>query len=69
MLIGKGPPQDRTVREDEIKSVTVGIVAFLSVLAALGIIMAVLFLAVNIFYREKRSVRKRSKKAVNFSHN
>ncbi|XP_031551281.1 gamma-aminobutyric acid type B receptor subunit 2-like [Actinia tenebrosa] len=57
---GKGTPKDRTIQEKEMKTIAVGLVAFLCVLAAIGIIMALLFLAVNIFYRQKRLIKMSS---------
>lgn len=51
---GRGPPKDRTHQIFEHSHVNVAIYSSLAVVASLGIILATVFLAINIKYRNQR---------------
>jgi hypothetical protein len=51
---GKSPPKDRTLHIIEHSTVNITIYAVLASAASLGIVMAAVFLAINIKYRNQR---------------
>lgn len=51
---GRGPPKDRTLQQFEHSHVNLAIYASLAATASCGIIMAAVFLAINIKYRNQR---------------
>lgn len=51
---GKGPPKDRTLTIYEDSHVNVGVYIGLAVAATIGIIIATVFLIVNIRYRDQK---------------
>jgi gamma-aminobutyric acid type B receptor len=51
---GRGPPKDRTHQLIEHSHVNIAIYSALAITASLGIIMASIFLAINIKYRNQR---------------
>ncbi|XP_066944177.1 gamma-aminobutyric acid type B receptor subunit 2 isoform X10 [Macrobrachium rosenbergii] len=57
---GGDPPLDRTVKSIEKTSVNISIYAILVTTASLGIVMASIFLAINIKYRHQRYIKMSS---------
>ncbi|XP_035725822.1 gamma-aminobutyric acid type B receptor subunit 2-like isoform X2 [Vespa mandarinia] len=57
---GKSPPKDRTVHIIEHSTVNITIYAVLAAAASVGIVMAVVFLAINIRYRNQRYIKMSS---------
>ncbi|XP_073977226.1 gamma-aminobutyric acid type B receptor subunit 2 isoform X2 [Rhodnius prolixus] len=57
---GRGPPKDRTHQIFEHSHVNVAIYSSLAVVASLGIILATVFLAINIKYRNQRYIKMSS---------
>ncbi|KAJ8687216.1 hypothetical protein QAD02_023010, partial [Eretmocerus hayati] len=57
---GKSPPKDRTVHIIEQTTVNITIYAVLATTASLGIIMAAVFLAINIRFRNQRYIKMSS---------
>ncbi|XP_043500376.1 gamma-aminobutyric acid type B receptor subunit 2 isoform X1 [Polistes fuscatus] len=57
---GKSPPKDRTLHIIEHSTVNIKIYALLASIASVGIIMAVVFLAINIRYRNQRYIKMSS---------
>ncbi|XP_067655790.1 gamma-aminobutyric acid type B receptor subunit 2-like [Haliotis asinina] len=57
---GSGPPKDRNIEYPEMRRVSVAVYSSLCVLSALGIIMAVGFLTLNILYRRHRYIKMSS---------
>lgn len=51
---GSGPPPDRTIKERELKSVSIALFAFMAAVAVLGILLGIGFLLINFLYRERR---------------
>lgn len=51
---GRGPPKDRTLQQFEHSHVNLAIYASLAATASCGIIIAAVFLAINIKYRNQR---------------
>lgn len=54
MWRGRSPPKDRTLHIIEHSQVNIKIYAALAAAASVGIVMAVVFLAINIKYRNQR---------------
>ncbi|XP_043477388.1 gamma-aminobutyric acid type B receptor subunit 2 [Leptopilina heterotoma] len=57
---GKSPPKDRTLHIIEHSTVNIKIYAALASAASVGIVMAVVFLAINIKYRNQRYIKMSS---------
>nr|KAF7425467.1 hypothetical protein H0235_007905 [Vespula pensylvanica] len=57
---GKSPPKDRTLHIIEHSTVNITIYAVLASAASVGIVMAVVFLAINIRYRNQRYIKMSS---------
>ncbi|XP_034937802.1 gamma-aminobutyric acid type B receptor subunit 2-like, partial [Chelonus insularis] len=57
---GRSPPKDRTVEVIEHSTVNITIYSVIASAAAMGIIMAVVFLAINIRYRNQRYIKMSS---------
>ncbi|KAK3101930.1 hypothetical protein FSP39_007438 [Pinctada imbricata] len=57
---GKGPPRDRNLVRLEMQRVSVPVYSCICVLAALGIIMASIFLVINIIFRDHRYIKMSS---------
>ncbi|XP_011501119.1 PREDICTED: gamma-aminobutyric acid type B receptor subunit 2-like [Ceratosolen solmsi marchali] len=57
---GKSPPKDRTLHIIEHSTVNITIYAVLASAASLGIVMAAVFLAINIKYRNQRYIKMSS---------
>ncbi|XP_011871039.1 PREDICTED: gamma-aminobutyric acid type B receptor subunit 2-like isoform X1 [Vollenhovia emeryi] len=57
---GKSPPKDRTVRIIEHSTVDITLYAVLASAASVGIVMASIFLAINIRYRNQRYIKMSS---------
>ncbi|PFX22880.1 Gamma-aminobutyric acid type B receptor subunit 2 [Stylophora pistillata] len=57
---GSGPPRDRTIRVDELKSISRALYGFMSTLAVLGIFLGLVFLLINFWYRERRIIKMSS---------
>ncbi|XP_046665418.1 gamma-aminobutyric acid type B receptor subunit 2 isoform X2 [Homalodisca vitripennis] len=57
---GRGPPKDRTLQQFEHSHVNLAIYASLAATASCGIIMAAVFLVINIKYRNQRYIKMSS---------
>ncbi|KAL7291409.1 hypothetical protein TKK_0014998 [Trichogramma kaykai] len=57
---GKSPPKDRTVHIIELSTVNLTIYMVLASVASVGIVMAAIFLAINIKYRNQRYIKMSS---------
>ncbi|KAG7202412.1 hypothetical protein KM043_018728 [Ampulex compressa] len=57
---GRSPPKDRTLHIIEHSTVNITIYAVLATAASVGIVMAVIFLAINIRYRNQRYIKMSS---------
>ncbi|XP_023288258.1 gamma-aminobutyric acid type B receptor subunit 2, partial [Orussus abietinus] len=57
---GRSPPKDRTVHIIEHSMVNITIYAVLAAIASIGIVMAAIFLAINIRYRNQRYIKMSS---------
>ncbi|XP_031786895.1 gamma-aminobutyric acid type B receptor subunit 2 isoform X2 [Nasonia vitripennis] len=57
---GKSPPKDRTLHIIEHSTVNITIYSVLAATAAIGIVMAAVFLAINIKYRNQRYIKMSS---------
>ncbi|XP_015766433.1 PREDICTED: gamma-aminobutyric acid type B receptor subunit 2-like [Acropora digitifera] len=57
---GSGPPPDRTIKERELKSVSVALFACMAGVAVLGILLGIGFLWINFQYRERRIIKMSS---------
>ncbi|XP_039287226.1 gamma-aminobutyric acid type B receptor subunit 2-like isoform X2 [Nilaparvata lugens] len=57
---GRGPPKDRTLQQEVQSHVNIAIYSLLAATASLGIIMAAVFLAINIKYRNQRYIKMSS---------
>lgn len=57
---GSGPPPDRTIKERELKSVSVALFACMAGVAVLGILLGIGFLVINFLYRERRIIKMSS---------
>jgi len=51
---GRGPPKDRTLTLIEFTKIDLKVYALLASISTIGIIMAIIFLAINITYRNQR---------------
>ncbi|XP_044007907.1 gamma-aminobutyric acid type B receptor subunit 2 isoform X2 [Aphidius gifuensis] len=57
---GRSPPKDRTVQVIEHSTVNITIYSIIATTAAVGIVMAAIFLAINIRYRNQRYIKMSS---------
>ncbi|XP_041367039.1 gamma-aminobutyric acid type B receptor subunit 2-like [Gigantopelta aegis] len=57
---GNGPPADKNIEYEEMRRVSVPVYSALCVLAAVGIVMSMGFLSVNIIYRSHRFIKMSS---------
>lgn len=56
MLVGIGPPMDRNLIRTDMLRVSAVIYSGISVIASIGIIIAVVFLGINVFFRHHRYI-------------
>jgi len=56
MLVGIGPPMDRNLIRTDMLRVSAVIYSGISVIASIGIIIAVVFLGINVLFRHHRYI-------------